>query len=156
MGNSDNPIKTLDVEGCPASLKLELQKMKEQFLSAMDLNKIPRINFDMAKISVGETCRFMRVDLKWQNVVWSFIRIQNNPEDNHARIYYGLLDEIAERSMLTRRDIKDLMSNPGGGFLGRSGVNKIEVWGTTSYSRGEPNHELTKNILREELGCQVG
>ncbi|MCX6794732.1 MAG: hypothetical protein NTY31_01965 [Candidatus Falkowbacteria bacterium] len=155
MANDMNPIKTLDTEGCPVLLRLELQKMKEQFLSVMDLSKISRVNFDLALIPIKEGCRFMRIDLKWQGAIKSFIRIQKNAEDNHARIYYGLLHEIAGQFSLTHYDIEHLMSDRGGGFLRRLEENNIEVWGSSSYFPGEPNHELTRSILREELFCQV-
>lgn len=155
MANRGNPIKTLDVEGCPASLELELQKMKEQLLFIMDLSKILRVNFDIAQISAEKSCRFMRIDLKWKGVNRSFIRIQKNSGDSHSRIYYGLLNEIAEQFLLTYSDIESLMLDRSGGYLLRSGANNLKVWGSSSYFRGEPNYELTKSILREELMCQI-
>lgn len=155
MASGMNPIETLDAEGCPASLRLELQKMKEQFLSAMDLSKIPKVNFNLALISTKDICKFMRIDLDWQGTIWSFIRVQETVKDNHALIYYGILHEIAEQFSLTSDDIEELMSDRGGGYLQRLEENNIRVSGLSSYFRGEPNHELTRSILREELFCQV-
>lgn len=155
MASGMNPIETLDAEGCPASLRLELQKMKEQFLSVMDLSKISRVNFDLALIPIEESCRFMRIDLKWQGTMKSFIRIQKNVEGNHMLIYSSLLYEIAEQFSLTSDDIEELMFDRGGGYLQRLEENNIRVSGLSSYFRGEPNHELTRSILREELLCQV-
>jgi hypothetical protein len=158
LANDESPIKPLDVEGCPESLEFELESMKEKFLSMLNLSKIPRSNVEVAQIPAeasSSSSKFMRVDLKWQDISWSFVRMQKNPEDNHCLIYYRLINEIAEQFSLTSRDIGDLVFDRGGGYLQRSGENSIRVWGSSSYFRGEPNHELTRNILREELLCQV-
>jgi len=159
LANNESPIKPWDVEGCPESLEFELESMKENFLSMLNLSKIPRSNVEVAQIPAeasSSSSKFMRVDLKWQDISWSFVRMQKNPEDNHCLIYYRLINEIAEQFSLTSRDIENLMFYRGGGYLQRSGKNSIRVWGSTSYFRGETKHELTRSILREELMCQVG
>lgn len=154
MANGNNHIKPLDTEGCPATLASELQEIKEQFLVKMDLNKVPRVNFNVDQIQSEAYGLFIRVDLKWKGAVWSFIRIQDSPEDNHIRIYYGLIHEIAEQFMLEGYDIENLLSNRDHGYLCLKD-NRIDIMGYSSYFREETTHELTKSILEIELSGQI-
>ncbi len=159
LANNGNHFDPLTVDECPGSLKADLEKAKENFLSLLDLNKIPKVNFDLEKIpAAGEDCRFMRIDLMWRDAVWSFIRIQGKPGDAHSLIYYGFLDEIAEQFSLTRTDIEKLENcrggGRGGGFLLRE-ENNLEVRGSASLYGTEKNCDLTRSILKEELGCEV-
>ncbi len=158
LANNDNYIDPLDVEECPGSLKADLEKIKEGFLSLLDLNKIPKVNFDLEKIPLDAECRFMRMDLVWQDATWYFIRIRKNPEDAHSIIYYQFIDEIANQFSLTRTDIEKLENcrggGRGGGFLLRE-ENNLEVRGSASLYGTEKNCDLTRSILKEELGCEV-
>lgn len=158
-GNGCNAFNPLDVEGCPNSLELELEKMKGNFLSIVDLNKIPKVDFGIEKIPIEEDCRFMRIDLWWKDKVWSFIRVQKNPNDGHSLIYYSFFHEVAEQYSLTGRDIEKSVSykdgGGGGGFLWHTKENKIEIRGSSKYYGREGNRNLTVDILNEVLGCEV-
>lgn len=157
-GNT-SAFNPLDVEGCPDSLKLGLEKMTEKFLSMVDLNKIPKVDFGIEKIPLEEDCRFMRIDLWWKGKVWSFIRIQKNSNDNHLLIYHSFLSEVAGQYSLTNNDIEKLVSykdgGGGGGFLLRTEENKVEIEGTSKFLGREGNRKLTVSILNEALGCEV-
>lgn len=164
LANGDNSFDNfnpLKIAGCPDSLESDLEKIKEDFLAHLNLNKIPKVNFGLEKIPMERSCRFLRFDLKWREAIRFFIRIQKSSEDDDTLIYHRFLDEIADRFSLRRNDIEKLVlyKGKGGGLLWLAsdgeGGNKVEIHRFSSAYGAEKNRGLTVDLLKEALGCEV-
>ena len=154
--NFDMPIPISDMIGFKIEMIAELEAIKESCLSKIDFNFIPKVDFNIDQIPDSPNSRgYLRMDFKWQGIKWYFIRISKGDDCSHSLIYYWLLDQIAEHFLVTSQDIQNLLVESGGGSITKTKEKELKLWGTAFLDREEDNRELTRQILGEELVCDV-
>ena len=146
-GNLIDPFSR--IKNLPYSFSEEMKYAKDFLMNKLDLSKISSIDFEIDDLTLFKNIKFIRVDLRWRNKIWYFIRKAKKHQSLHNLMFCAFLNEVADQFSLMKEDIKQLVGGDGGGQLYRKNEQEVIVQGPGITYIQEDERDLTRNLLKE-------